>query len=198
MPGEFPSIVPHKQKFPLAHIFKETRDMNWKKLTLTALLSLGLMSIPALAQDTTSTTTTTTQTTDHNDTNSKTKKAMKKAGEKTKETAETAKDKATGESSEKVDINSATKDQLTALPGIGDTYSQKIIDGRPYKSKSQLVSKGILPKATYEKIKSDVIAKQSSTASAGDTTSSTTTTTTHTKTKKKSSGDTTTNAGPGR
>ncbi len=171
--------------------------MNWKKLTLTALLSLGLMSIPALAQDTSSTTTTTTQTTDHNDTNSKTKKAMKKAGEKTKDTAEAAKDKVSGESHEKVDINSATKDQLEALPGIGDAYSQKIIDGRPYKSKSQLVSKGILPKSTYEKIKGDVVAKQSGSASSESSTT-TTTTTTHTKTKKKSGESTSSSSGPGR
>lgn len=59
-----------------------------------------------------------------------------------------------------MDINSATKDQLQTLPGIGDAYSQKIIDGRPYHSKNQLVSRGIIPKATYEKIKDQIIAKQ--------------------------------------
>ena len=53
--------------------------MNWKKLTLAGLVSVGLMSIPALAQDASTTSTTSAQTTDHNDTNSKTKKAMKKA-----------------------------------------------------------------------------------------------------------------------
>jgi len=61
---------------------------------------------------------------------------------------------------DKLDINSATKDQLKALPGIGDVYSQKIIDGRPYSRKDQLASKKIIPQATYDKIKDKIIAKQ--------------------------------------
>jgi DNA uptake protein ComE-like DNA-binding protein len=61
-------------------------------------------------------------------------------------------------SSNLLDINTATAAELKALPGVGDAYSQRIIAGRPYTAKNQLVQRGILPKATYDKISAQIIA----------------------------------------
>ena len=61
---------------------------------------------------------------------------------------------------ELIDINTATKAELSALPGIGDAYSEKIIKGRPYTGKDQLKSKKIIPDATYDKIRDLIITKQ--------------------------------------
>jgi len=81
-------------------------------------------------------------------------KAQKKAGPRP-----TAK-------SELMDINSASKQDLMTLSGIGDAYAQKIIDGRPYRAKNELVQKNIIPQATYDKISGQIVARQAAGAAS--------------------------------
>ena len=111
-----------------------------KKLVLTvfAFLLLVAMTLPVSAQAT--------------------KSGAKKKSDAA--AATTKSDTSAAKSGEKLDINTATKEQLQALPGIGDAYSQKIIDNRPYKAKNELVSKKVIPQATYDKIKDQIIAHQ--------------------------------------
>ena len=63
-------------------------------------------------------------------------------------------------SSALLDINTATPAQLKSLPGMGDAYVHRIIEGRPYTAKNQLVTRGVLPQSTYDKISSHIIAKR--------------------------------------
>jgi len=68
--------------------------------------------------------------------------------------------KSSATASSKIDINSATKNELQTLPGVGDATAQKIIDHRPYKAKNELLNKKIVPKTTYDKIKEQIVARQ--------------------------------------
>ncbi len=65
-------------------------------------------------------------------------------------------------SAQPLDLNTATPAQLKTLPGIGDAYAKRIVDGRPFTAKNQLVTKGILPQGTYDKIKDAVVAHRAS------------------------------------
>jgi hypothetical protein len=80
--------------------------------------------------------------------------------------SQSQKSKVSPNRSPKIDVNSASKDELDTIPGIGEAYAQKIIDGRPYKSKSDLVSKGVLPSSTYDKIKDQITARRGNSAAS--------------------------------
>jgi competence protein ComEA len=120
------------------------RSMRW---VMAALLSTALLS-PAFAQTGTSTATPPA-------------KSLPSKPSPTTPAATTP--AATGSAAQRpalVDINSASAADLKALPGIGDVYSAKIIKGRPYQSKDQLVSRKLIPQSTYNKVKNLIIAKQ--------------------------------------
>jgi DNA uptake protein ComE-like DNA-binding protein len=120
---------------------KTSTRIQW----VLAVVILGLvLNLTALAQGTSSNSTP-NQTTAPADTHK-----MSKA----------EKSKTAAAKGEKIDINSASKEDLAGLPGIGPALSQKIIDGRPYKTKRDLLTKKVIPASTYDKIKDQVIAKQ--------------------------------------
>lgn len=73
-------------------------------------------------------------------------------------------------SGKKLDLNSASEDELKSLPGIGDATAKKIVDNRPYARKDELVKKKIVSQSTYDKIKNQVIAKQDTSKKSGDMT----------------------------
>ena len=109
---------------------------RWLAFLVAVLMVVGGIAAPATAQ---------------------TKEGAKKA--ETSSKTETDK-KAPEKSGKKLDLNSASKAEIDALPGVGEAYAQKVVDGRPYKRKDELVQRKIIPQATYDKIKDQIIAKQ--------------------------------------
>jgi DNA uptake protein ComE-like DNA-binding protein len=83
-----------------------------------------------------------------------------------KDTEKKAAPPAASSKTQLVDINSASKEELMTLPGIGEAYSQKIIDNRPYRGKNDLVQKNVIPQATYDKISDRIVARQKTAAPA--------------------------------
>ncbi len=87
------------------------------------------------------------------------KPAVEEATKAVKAAVEGAKEGWESAGKQLVDLNSASEEDLTGLPGVGKREARRIIAGRPYKDPHDLVSKRILSAATYEKLKDDVDAK---------------------------------------
>src|SRR3954468_4854654 len=87
----------------------------------------------------------------------------------TKKAAPAAKAQKSEKKADLIDINSASKQELMTLSGVGDVTAQKIMDGRPYRAKNELTQKKIVPQATYDKISAQIIARQNTAAAAKGT-----------------------------
>ena len=133
--------------------------MSVKKLLLLLSALVLATSLSFAQNDQTGTSTSSNQST--TTTTTTTKQARK-----SKKNADTSAADTSSKTSSKLDLNTATKDQLMSLPGITDADAQKIIDGRPYRAKNQLLSKGIISKDEYAKIKGQIVAHRSKTAKA--------------------------------
>ena len=120
-----------------------------KKLSVALLMisvALLLAGLPAFAQS--------SSKSDMQSAGQESKSAAQDAGRATEKTADKAKDKLTG----KIDINSASSEDLQKLPGVDAATADKIIAGRPYTSKGDLLSRGIVSHKEYDAIRDNIVA----------------------------------------